>query len=258
MQDALDVFWIWLDRRVPRPVIIWVIATLFTMVTGPFGTYTALTLAERMVYWGMLIGIAIVLGRGLRRLVKQWKGDRPRTVDVDSITGVALTILYAPLLWGVNLWVYGADMGAIFLLLEYLFVVALVCMVAGGLQYALDTIQPVTPRMEQTYQTGEARFLQRLDPDLGQDLLRVSADDHYLYVVTGHGEGRVLMRFRDALEELAELEGYQIHRSHWVARKALLRVRRDGRRHLADLTDGKTLPVSNSNLDQLIADGFLS
>jgi hypothetical protein len=83
------------------------------------------------------------------------------------------------------------------------------------------------------------------------DLLRVSADDHYLHVHTEAAEARVFMRFRDALLELAHLPGFQIHRSHWVAAHAVLRVRAEGRRFVMDLCDGTVLPVSQSYLEPL-------
>jgi hypothetical protein len=100
-------------------------------------------------------------------------------------------------------------------------------------------------------------FLRRLDPALGHEVVSVSADDHYLLVQTECGEGRVLMRFRDALDELAELEGLQIHRSHWVAEGAVARVIQRGRRHMAVLQCGAELPVSQSYLPDLRRTGVV-
>ena len=100
-------------------------------------------------------------------------------------------------------------------------------------------------------------FLRRLEADIGSELSYVSADDHYLQVVTAQGQGRILFRFRDALEDLAEVPGYRIHRSHWVAQAALIEVRQSNRRHYAILRDGTELPISKAHLEQLRADGWL-
>jgi hypothetical protein len=59
------------------------------------------------------------------------------------------------------------------------------------------------------------------------------------------------MRFRDALEELSDLPGLRVHRSHWVMIDAVTEVRPDGRRHVAVLSCGTEVPVSRSYLGNL-------
>lgn len=93
--------------------------------------------------------------------------------------------------------------------------------------------------------TGNA-FLKRLPPDLGRDIIRVSALDHYVEVQTRTGTTLLLMRFADALEELEDIGGLRIHRSHWVARQAIRRVLRQDRALLVEMVDGARLPVSRS------------
>ncbi len=57
-------------------------------------------------------------------------------------------------------------------------------------------------------------------PENRGPILRLSAEDHYTMTVTSRGRELILIRFSDALSELAETEGTQIHRSHWIARAA--------------------------------------
>ena len=65
-------------------------------------------------------------------------------------------------------------------------------------------------------------------------------------VTTDAGRFSLLMRFADAMAELDGVDGVQVHRSYWVARKAVEgAVRRNGR-HYVTLIDGSEVPVSRS------------
>lgn len=90
------------------------------------------------------------------------------------------------------------------------------------------------------------RFFKRLKPELGQGLIRLSMQDHYLEVVTTKGHELILMRFADALEELEHYDGIQVHRSHWVARAGVSGARRDGAKLFLKTADGAEVPVSRS------------
>ena len=94
-------------------------------------------------------------------------------------------------------------------------------------------------------------LLRRLPPDLGTDLVRVSACDHYVQVQTRAGATLILLRLADALDELAGVPGMQIHRSHWVAHGAMAAVVVEQRRPLLVLDDGQRLPISRSRLSHV-------
>ena len=100
------------------------------------------------------------------------------------------------------------------------------------------------------------RFLARLPAHLGSELLYLSMEDHYLRVVTREGNALILLRMRDALTELEDYPGFQVHRSHWVAEGAIEGVKRDGRRYLLTLRDGRDIPVSRSYIDTLRTRGY--
>lgn len=94
--------------------------------------------------------------------------------------------------------------------------------------------------------TAGARFLRRLPPELGRELVSLSMQDHYIRVTTRRGSTLVLMRFADAMGELADYPGAQIHRSHWVAADSAGKIVRRGARLELALSDGARLPVSKS------------
>lgn len=88
------------------------------------------------------------------------------------------------------------------------------------------------------------RFLSRLPDHLGTQLLHLQMEDHYLRATTVNGSDLILMRFRDALQELADFDGLQVHRSWWVARNAVTKLSRQGRKIELLMMDGTRVPVS--------------
>jgi DNA-binding LytR/AlgR family response regulator len=65
-------------------------------------------------------------------------------------------------------------------------------------------------------------------------------------VTTARGRDLIHMRMADALEDLGDYPGQQIHRSHWISGHAFTGTSRDNGRLMAHLVDGRTLPVSRS------------
>lgn len=65
------------------------------------------------------------------------------------------------------------------------------------------------------------------------------------------------MRMRDAIERLEGADGLRIHRSWWVAKNAVVSVRRDGRTAIITLTGNHEAPVARDMMPQLRAAGWL-
>ena len=89
-------------------------------------------------------------------------------------------------------------------------------------------------------------LLSRIPFELGDDVMSLSANQHYLDVHTRKGNALVLYRLSDAMKELGD-RGVQIHRSYWVAYDAIRAIKRDGSALFVILDDGTTLPVSRGN-----------
>jgi hypothetical protein len=94
---------------------------------------------------------------------------------------------------------------------------------------------------------GPPKFLDRIPLKLrGGELWAVEAEDHYLRLHTSKGQDLILMRLADAIDELAGVEGAQVHRSWWVARDAIADARRGDGRAVLTLKDGSEVPVSRT------------
>jgi len=139
----------------------------------------------------------------------------------------------------------------------------------GGIITLLFAIMPA--RREEVAQSVEApaqqvepapaatasRFLDRLPPELGSELIALEMEDHYVRAHTALGSELVLLRMRDAVAELDGIEGEQVHRSWWVARGAVADVKREGRNVRLVLDNGIEAPVSRANVTPLKEAGWL-
>ena len=85
-----------------------------------------------------------------------------------------------------------------------------------------------------------------LPPAIGTELVLLRMEDHYVRAVTVEGQSLILMRLSDAVTELGDYPGLQVHRSWWVAVEAIRSVDRDGKRLSLVMSDGSHVPVSSS------------
>lgn len=85
---------------------------------------------------------------------------------------------------------------------------------------------------------------------LGDEVLHVEADLHYLQVTTVLGRAMVLGSLA-AVEAHFGDRGLRVHRSHWVALRAVRGVRRNGEGWVVDLSGGTTVPVSRRRVAQV-------
>jgi DNA-binding LytR/AlgR family response regulator len=93
--------------------------------------------------------------------------------------------------------------------------------------------------------SGEPRLalMERVRAERRGALLALKAEGHYLQVHTDAGSDLILYRLSDALLEVGAEDGAQVHRSWWVAARAL-----SGQRHRDRLilVNGIEVPVSRS------------
>jgi DNA-binding LytR/AlgR family response regulator len=110
------------------------------------------------------------------------------------------------------------------------------------------------PATEPAVEPGN--FFRRIPPALGRDLLALEMEDHYLRIHTAVGSDLILLRLRDAMAELGEGAGLQVHRSWWVAHGAVQGVNRDGQRLNLILRNGLEVPVSKTRREAVKAAGW--
>ncbi|MEO0872556.1 MAG: LytTR family DNA-binding domain-containing protein, partial [Pseudomonadota bacterium] len=100
-------------------------------------------------------------------------------------------------------------------------------------------------------------LLDALPAALGSDVIALEMEDHYVRVHTALGSELVLMRLRDAMVHVTDIEGRQTHRSWWVARGAVEDVVREGRNVRLRLARGIEAPVSRAQVSELKEAGWI-
>ncbi|MEM7295480.1 MAG: LytTR family DNA-binding domain-containing protein [Pseudomonadota bacterium] len=118
------------------------------------------------------------------------------------------------------------------------------------MQAARTTSPPAAPQprsgtdKDTTGSNALAEFWGRVPARLGQTLVALSAELHYLRVHTTEGETLILFPFGRAVDLLQAEHGMQIHRSHWVALDQIDEVISRDSRMSCRMIGGLTLPVS--------------
>ena len=239
------------------------VVALFSFI-GPFGTYDSLGLLARAGYWALAMSVnwllcaaAIALalriaGPGARRRLSMAIGGAALAAAVPG-TGVvfAAEALFRP--------GYAAPGAAptIYLAVAVLMLLIghLVVAVRAGFSEARAANSPA-PDSPDAAPAAAPRFLDRLPPELGRDLVYLKMADHYVEAFTTAGSTLILMRFADAIAELDGLDGLRVHRSYWVARGHVAGTARRAGRTTLRLTGGHLVPVSRGRLAEVRAAGL--
>ncbi len=90
-------------------------------------------------------------------------------------------------------------------------------------------------------------FMMKLPPDKRGVLWGVTAEQHYLRIHTSLGDGLVLMRFSDAVDQLQGADGMQVHRSHWASKEGVRIIEEDKKKLVIRLKNDVSMPVSRPN-----------
>lgn len=238
--------WLFLEpANLRHKVSVAVAVTLVMTVAGPFGTYEALGLGQRFVYWCLAIfGCAILFEVAVD--LAMFVALKRRPVAVQIVAGSLVASLPASVL------VLGLETafreGMIPAHWPWLFV----CVFVVGTMMSILNFHPAFARLRPRRRRA-APFLARLPEALGDSLDSISMNDHYVEAVTAQGSVMIHLRFRDALAELDGYPGLQIHRSHWVALDAIERVEGKGRSTRVRTKAGRSLPVSETYRDDVLA-----
>jgi hypothetical protein len=89
-------------------------------------------------------------------------------------------------------------------------------------------------------------------------MLCLRMEDHHVRVRRVSGSSLELMPLREAIERFGGgVDGAQIHRSWWVAARAVAGAERDARNWRLRLTNGLTAPVAHNRIAEARARGWI-
>lgn len=246
----------------PITLVAFMAAGALMTLMGPFGTYVSLSLWERAAYWYTLVGISILLGIVIRRAVDQ-KWPARSFCFRANLTAAVFTFLFTPCIIFLNVSMVEkqAEWTSIPVWMMYL-AVGIVPFSVNAILYFMLRFRPMVPAgapVDYVEETSERpRLFERLSDDLGEELIRMSVQDHFVHVHLVGGSERLRMRFGDAVQEVEGVPGMQVHRSHWVAKDAVEGYVQIGGRVSLCLSDGSEVPVSRNYRQHVEDAGFLA
>lgn len=271
--------WSALLRRIdtefrPRATHRWAIlggAVLLMGLIGPFGTYLGMSLPVRLVHFtGTVAGISALIIL-IRALVRRWLFP----VGVPLWGEGVIALIAAPpgglyILAILNLTSPGAlphvswlELTVQTLVVNIVLVLAIHGLATRSPLPAAPAEAPGTAAPDRQAEVRDAgaeaaeAFRQKLPLPLRRAaILSLSAEDHYVRVVTDRGQVLVLMALSEAADALGPEAGLRVHRSHWVARQALEAPGTTVTRTAIRLAGGTELPVSRTGRRSLVDAGL--
>lgn len=243
----------------PAFPVIWAVLSVFGIMAGPFGTFIAISFWARLLFWPVVVALAMSIGTALRVYIRNYLGLTRYRSEAPVLALLAVLVLTPPCLLLTRIAVADSvpppswsD-------------VALYILVASGaastLRHAIlyqtrAAAAAGEPGSDIAEETDPPRLLARIEPELRAEVVRLQTRDHYVDVVTRRGKTSLLMRFADAMGELEGVEGLQVHRSHWVALGEVQAVRRSGGKVSLEMRDGSLVPVSRTHQPAVTALGL--
>ena len=256
----------WSQYHKERKFAVFFVGLALLTLIGPFGTYGSLDIWQRLVFWtvifagvGALMHMCVTTALATHRLN-----------GLSQYLRIAIGVGFATLPGAAVVIFTDAVMRPPIMATEHFPLICmqvfLIGMFVSVVEYSDLIGAPPKPQTETTAANAPlaptpaaapvlSPFHRRLPPELGTDIISISMQDHYAAVTTTQGTHMVLMRFGDVLTELDGWPGVQTHRSHWVALKHLKGKRREGGKPKAELSDGRSLPVSatfSANVDRAL------
>ena len=160
---------------------------------------------------------------------------------------IAATLISFPVTLTLMLFFSSAPMSVSGFAIQFTYVLVISLIVTTG-AYVRDALMSDKDSAPATGTSDPVEtFLERLPVKFRTAKLHaISSEDHYLRVHTSLGEELILMRLADAVRELSEADGLQVHRSWWVAKSGIVDEKRVDGRSLLVLESGTEVPVSRS------------
>ena len=217
-------------------------AGVVMVVVGAFGTGD-MALATRIAFWAVLLAWNVLKWQAWFALLVRRPRDWPRAAAIGTIVlnlPLPIEISLSLRLFGVD---YAADPSRTWSeALAISAAIFLVLIIAGIGRRMTPAAALITPSA-----VMPDGLLDRAGLNDPAALHAIEAEDHYCRLHLAGGRSLlVLHRFGDALAEVADYDGAQVHRGAWVAASGVAGARRNGRRWLLLLADGAEIPVSAS------------
>jgi len=240
----------------PWPLIVAIVAAaaLVTSLAGGFGTGT-LPIGMRLFVFGTTIAVNAAKWSAWTWLMARALPDRLGPQMAGGVAGALLLNLALPAELELAFAALGVDAQLPF---WSVYLTAVLIASAVFLVVLLVPRDRAEPAAASPARPSLPPFLAATGIADAEALIALRAEDHYLRLHLRDGRSLlVLHRFGDAVAQLREQDGVQVHRGAWVRRDAVIGAERVGRKWQLRLADGTVLPVSGSRVSAARAAGLL-
>lgn len=222
-----------------RPVLVALLALgLIFGISGPFNTLDLLPAVARILYWLAVVTLTFAT-RAFVSTIVHTALDRRLGWLAYWVSAAAISLAVNVVLTLINLVAFGSwydTWGGVFIQLGN------VLLISSVIEFGILALRG------ESAETPDVRvpLLDRLPVEKRGLIVALSAEDHYVHVATTKGTELVLMRLSDAIKQVGETVGLQVHRSHWIATDHIREVTRIADRAVVLSSDGITRPISRS------------
>lgn len=234
------------DLRQRNALVAMAAIGLILGLSGPFDTLRLLPFIPRTLYWLCVVVVTFGVGSFISTVGNGLLRGKPVALIVTCNAIAIGTCVTALLLCG-NAVAFGYIPETLpALAAQWGMVTAISAVIEAGAKLITPKDGPDVPPI-----------LDRLPYAKRGALIALSAEDHYVSVLTTQGQEMLLMRLSDAINEVGQTTGLQIHRSHWVAVDHIKDVRRINDRGEVTLTTDETRPISRGYMPAVREAGLL-
>jgi len=232
-------------KKLMPMLLICFIAGSALAILAPYGTH-AFPVFYRFVYWvsltfaGGLGAASIDVFVMLRKKpLHNWLHAFAQSIAATIAVFIVLVVMMQ-LTYGLP------SLASLLLLLFYIGVIAAIITAIGALIRAREAYENLeTPTRPALYERLPAHLRSAV-------IYALAAEDHYVKVITEHGNELVLMRLSDAIKETAPLKGLRPHRSWWVAEAGVAQVEKSE----ITLRSKQVVPISRTGMKLVRAAGW--
>ncbi len=235
-----------LQSSLVRMVLTCLVAGGVLAVLAPYGTHN-ISFPGRLAYW---VGLCMAGGIGTLTVDVFEKVTTKSLNPYVRVLAQSLSASFFVLVALIIMMKLSYGVPRLHTLLNLFFYIWVVAAVITGIGALMKSRRTETG----TSVPERAALYERLPPKLRSgDIYALSAEDHYVRVITSKGDDLILMRLSDAIKETAPLKGVQPHRSWWVAESGIDKV--SGNK--LTLHTGQTVPISRSGKKVVREAGWL-
>lgn len=228
-------------------------AAAILALVGPFDTDEAMHMLPRFAYWGVIVVLCYSTGYFGNIFADRWVGKaapllRRIAIAAPLTASGVLAIVYVMNGLTINYWASGRELAVI------AGNVLVISSIITTLFYIAETNRA---KPAATPNTTAPALLDRLPFEKRGPLVALTVQDHYVNIRTTNGSELVLMRLADAIREVGDTKGLQVHRSHWIAVDQVTAASRKGDGAVLSMTQGDDIPVSRANVAKIREAGLL-